>query len=154
MTDDDLIALCAFQEANLEPDDGLAAVVRVVLNRQRLGYQSDGSVAGTIFHGDGTAFSWAAFEMVEGRYQRVAAGPAAIAARAERLLIEARGFHAAWARTQRITGQVRGGVYAGADFAQVTGDTLLYLNPAICNAAWASPDKFVCRIGRHSFFRA
>lgn len=154
MNDADLIALCAFQEANLEPEDGLAAVVRVLINRMRLRFQSDGTIAGTVFHGDGTAFSWAAFEMADGCYRRVASGPAEIEVRAAELLAKAQGFHDAWARAQRIAGQVGAGLYAGADFTRVTGDTVLYLNPAIADAAWASSDKFVCRIGRHSFFRA
>lgn len=154
MTDADLIALCAFQEANLESDDGVAAVVRVVMNRMRLKFQSDGTVAGTILHGDGTAFSWAAFEMVDGRYRRVADGPSQIEARAADLLAEAQGFHDAWARAGRIAGQVRAGLYVGAEFMRLTGDAVLYLNPAIAAAPWATPDKLVCRIGRHSFFRA
>jgi spore germination cell wall hydrolase CwlJ-like protein len=154
MTDADLIALCVFQEANLEPDDGLAAVARVVMNRMRLRFQSDGSVAGTVFHANGTAFSWAAFEMVEGRYSRVADGPVEIEARAADLLAKAQRFHDAWARAQRIASQVRAGLYAGVAFMQVTGDTVLYLNPAIADAPWAVADKFVCRIGHHSFFRA
>lgn len=154
MTDADLITLCAFQEANLEPDDGLAAVVRIVLNRIRAHYQSDGTVPGTVFHGDGTAFSWVAFEMVDGRYRRVASGLDQIMARAEQLLLQAQSFHQAWARAERIAAAVQAGTYAGADFARITGDTVLYLNAAISSAAWATPDKLVCRIGRHSFFRA
>ena len=36
MTDEEILTLCAFEEANLEPDQGVAAVARVVLNRTKL----------------------------------------------------------------------------------------------------------------------
>lgn len=154
MTDAELMTLCAFQEANLEPDDGLAAVVRVIMNRIRLRFQSDGTVAGTVFHANGTAFSWAAFEMADGRYRRVADGLAEIRLRAQALLAAAQAHHSAWRRCQRITAQVQAGLYAGVDFRAITGDTLLYLNPALSSAPWATPDKFVGQIGRHAFYRA
>jgi spore germination cell wall hydrolase CwlJ-like protein len=154
LADADLLALCAFEEANLEPDDGLAAVVRVIKNRMARRFQSDGTLAGTVFHGDGAAFSWAAFAMEEGRYVRVASGPAQIAARAQLLLSQARGFPAAWARASRIAAAVAAGTYAGPAYAALTDDAVLYLNPALARAAWATPDKFVCAIGRHHFFRA
>lgn len=154
MTDADLIALCAFEEANLEPDDGIAAVVRVILNRKADLFQSDGTIPGTIFHGNGAAFSWAGYEMRAGKYQRVASGMPALLARAEALLTKAKTYKAAWARVTRISGQVVAGSYVGPDFAKITPSVFMYLNPAISNAAWATPDKLVCVVGHHAFYRS
>lgn len=154
MTDADLIALCAFQEANLEPDDGLAAVVQVILNRIAARYQSDGTVAGTILHGNGTAFSWAAFAMVDGVYERVANGPGQIEARVAMLLAQSKAYKEPWARAARIAELVQGKYWQGPAFAQITPDVVLYLNPALSHAAWATPDKLVTRIGHHAFYRA
>lgn len=154
MTDADLIALCAFSEANLEPDDGLAAIVRVILNRMRRGFQSDGTVPGTIFHGNGTAFSWAAFEMDHGHYGRVANGPAEIAARATHLLAQAQVYKSAWARAQRIASAVQAGAYHGADYDRLTATAVMYANLALVKPPWADPAKLICRIGHHSFYSA
>lgn len=154
MTDADLIALCAFEEANLEPDDGVAAVVRVILNRIAKRYQSDGTVPGTIFHGNGTAFSWAAFEMHAGHYGRVANGPDQIAARAAHLLTNAELYKSAWARAQRIAAEVQAGSYSGPLYDHLTDEVVLYLNPRLSHAPWATPDKQVCVIAHHAFFHA
>src|ERR1700679_4041202 len=98
MTMDDLttLALCGFEEANLEPDDGLAAVARVVLNRARLKYQSDGGVRGTVFFPN--AFSWTAWDMEGGAYVKVAHTPEAVDARAVDLLARAKRYPERWRR--------------------------------------------------------
>ncbi|MGH6955940.1 MAG: cell wall hydrolase [Caulobacteraceae bacterium] len=152
MDDRDALALNAFQEANIEPDDGLAAVVRVTLNRVRLRYQSDGTVSSAVFWPD--AFSWTAWEMVDGRYARVAWTAAEVAARAERLLGEAKAARPAWLRAAAIAEKVEAGAYSGEAYDRLTPETVLYLNPAIARAEWAVPDKLVCEIGRHAFYRA
>lgn len=154
MTDADLIALCCFEEANLEPDDGVAAVARVIKNRMALHYQSDGTVEGTVLAGNGVAFSWAAFSMFNHHYQRVANGRTAIEARAEHLRQIATGYPKAWHRAQVISQSVMAGSYSGHDYAKLTDQTVLYLNQKIAHAAWAVPDKLVTKIGNHSFFRA
>lgn len=152
MDDATLLALCAFEEANLEPDDGVAAVARVVLNRTARRYQSPGTIAGTIFWPD--AFSWTQWEMEAGRYTRVAWTDAETQARALGLLVVAQHYAGAWARALRITAAVQAGTYAGADYAHLTDDTVLYLNPALARAPWATPAKLVCAIGRQDFYRA
>jgi spore germination cell wall hydrolase CwlJ-like protein len=154
MDDASLLALCAFQEANLEPDDGLAAVARVVLNRIARRYQSNGTMFDTITHGDGCAFSWVGFDMVNGHYIRVADGPDEIEARVARLLEGARAYAHAWERAQTITGAVRAGTYHGPDYDKLTDDVVLYINPSISHAAWAVPANEVCAIGRHTFYHA
>lgn len=151
---DDLtvLALCAFEEANLEPDDGLAGVVRVVLNRARLKYQSDGTIQGAVYWPN--AFSWTEWAMVDGRYVKLAHTPHEVAARSEALLRQAQAFGVRWARAERIAQSVQRGHYAGADYDRLTDQAVLYLNPAISRADWARPEREVCRIGRHSFFHA
>lgn len=154
MTDADLLTLCAYREASIEPDDGLAAVVRVVLNRMARKYQSDGTMAGTVFGGNGCAFSWAAFDFVNGRYQRVASGLDQIEARAEHLLTICERYPAAWGRAQRITGAVQDGSYRGGfSYGKLTPETVLYLNPQLSHTDWATPENFVVQIGRHAFYR-
>ena len=152
MTDAEALALCAFQEANLEPDDGVAAVVRVVLNRTARGYQSDGSIQGTVFHP--AAFSWTRYEMAEGHYVKVAFTSKDVTDRAVRLLGQAKAYNGRWARCAEIVGRVEAGAYAGALYDRITPDVLLYDNLALARPAWATPDKLVVEIGRHSFFTA
>lgn len=153
---DDLttLALNAFEEANLEPDDGLAAVCQVVLNRTRLKFQSDGTVTGTIFWP--SAFSWTAWSMVGGKYEKVAHTPQEVQARAVDLLARAKMYAHPWARAMSIAAEVQAGTYPGADFAKITPATVNYLNPAIVPnlPAWADPAKLVAVIGHHSFFHA
>jgi spore germination cell wall hydrolase CwlJ-like protein len=131
MDDSAALALCAFLEANLEPDDGLAAVCRVVLNRTRLRYQSNGTIRSTIFWPN--SFSWTAWDMVEGRYAKVAFTPGEVAARAAGLLARAKAYPRAWARAGRISQAVLGGSYAGPEYAAMTDDVVLYFNPAVVN---------------------
>ena len=52
MSDGDLLTLCVLQEAGNQVPDGMAAVARVVLNRTRRKYASDGTIAGTILGHD------------------------------------------------------------------------------------------------------
>jgi len=152
MDDASLLALCAFEEAAGEPDDGVAAVARVVLNRMRLRYASDGEVAGTVLAPD--QFSWTAWEMSDGRYHRVCHTAAETAARAEALLVKAKGLPAQWARMRRITDDVVAGTYGGRDYDRLTDDAVLYLNRRLSQAVWATPARRVCDIGRHTFYRA
>lgn len=152
MTDDEALALNAFQEANLESNDGMAAIVRVVLNRMTMGYSSDGTVQGTVFRHE--QFSWTEFAMVDGKYTRVAFTPAEVQARAETLLTDAQKYSAAWTRAEDIVDRVSSGSYTGALYDQLTDDAVLYLNPAISSQPWATPDKLVVQIGHHQFFRA
>ena len=152
MTDLDAIALCAFQEANLEPDDGLAAVVLVILNRMRLRYNSDGTPQGVVFaHAQ---FSWTEYAMVGGVYTRVAHSPDEVATRAAQLLSDSQRYSFRWARAVRIASEVMAGSYAGNDYAALTGDTVLYINAAISSRQpWEVPENHVCTIGHHDFYR-
>ena len=152
MTDLEILTLCAFQEANLEPDDGVAAIIRVIQNRMRRRFFSDGTVAGTVFAHN--QFSWAEWSMVDGKYTRVATGPDEVQARAEQLLTAAKGYEHAWERISSIVAQVLAGTYSGPDYAKLTDDTVLYDNLRLAKPAWAIAEKHVCAIAHHDFFRA
>jgi spore germination cell wall hydrolase CwlJ-like protein len=45
-----LLAVAVLDEARGEIPEGRAAVAQVILNRMRLRYQSDGTIAGTVLH--------------------------------------------------------------------------------------------------------
>lgn len=152
MIDADALALCAFQEANLEPADGLAAIPRVILNRMAAHYESDGTIQGTVFKH--AQFSWTEYGFSNGRYSRVAWTPPEVAMRAETLLIEAKSYRVAWARAVDICAQVTAKTYTGLDYDRLTDEVVLYDNLAVTQPPWATPDKLVCQIGHHSFFRA
>lgn len=152
MTEFDELCLCAFEEAAGEPDDGVAAVVQVVLNRTRLQYASDGTIAGTIERH--AQFSWTEYAMQGGVYTRVARTPADEEARIQQLLTTSQSYPTAWARVQHITSAVQAGSYIGPDFHKITTDTVLYLNPRIsAHQPWQVADNFVCTIGHHDFYR-
>lgn len=152
MIDADALALCAFEEANLEPDDGVAAVVRVVLNRAAKRYQSDGTIQGTIFHP--LAFSWTQFDRIDGHYVKVARTSHDIAARADDLLRAARAYNCHWRRCADIAERVQARAYVGPLYGRITDDVLLYDNLTLARPPWATPDKLAVEIGRHSFFTA
>ena len=153
MTDAELLSLCCYEEARNQPDDGVAAIVHVVLDRVRLGYQCDHSIAGAITRH--AQFSWVEYDMGAGGYHQVAFTTAAELARIQQLLAVAKQDQAQWARCSRIAAQVMAGAYkGGAPYAKLTGDTVLYYNPAACaRPAWATPATFVCRIGAHEYYR-
>ena len=152
MTDDDLLALCVLEEAGAEVDDGKAAVARVIFNRMRLKYSSDGTIAGTVMKYD--QFSWAWFSFVNGHYTRVADTVEQATAIAERKLAAA--LPGAIANCGRIAQEVQAGTYHGPLYDKLTDDAVLYLNPHILHRlpSWATPDKLVCVIERHFFYHA
>lgn len=163
----ELLALNGFQEANLEPLDGLAAVMLVTLNRRTLKYQSDGTLKGTVEHP--LAFSWTQCTMEdeavpahglisahhEEVYVKVAHTPEEIEARVAALLIQSQKYVTAWARAMTTAQQMMNGTYHHVTpaYGLLTPDTVLYLNHAIAHAPWATADKRVCDIGHHTFYR-
>lgn len=155
MTDDDALALCAYQEARGEPEDGIAAVARVILNRTALKYASDGTIPGTVFRH--AQFSWTEFDMIAGRYGRVCWTPEQVDERASGLLDSAQRTIGTWTRVTGICEQVKGGTYPGGPQYQALGSTaVLYCNPTILPhlPPWAVADKQVARIGHQTFYRA
>lgn len=157
MDDAELLTLCVFKEAAGEPQDGKAAVARVVLNRtnRKPPYASDGTIAGTILRH--AQFSWTSFDYVAGHYQEVAFTPAEVEARVERLLNEALTYKSTWAACDDTAKDVLAGTYTGGDEYEKLGDeAVLYLNPSIVKPLpkWADPAKLLAVIGGHHFFGA
>lgn len=153
--DADLMTLCAFEEANLEPDDGVAAVIRVLLNRTKLKYSSDGTMAGTVFRHD--QFSWTEWAMQGDKYTEVAQSPYQVQTRAMSLLQADEAYRAAWGRIEAIVFKVTTGAYAGGlDYKKITSETVLYYNPKLITPPpeWARPIKLDASIGNHRFYHA
>lgn len=155
MTDAELLALNVLQEAGGELDDGKAAVARVVLNRIAKRFFSDGTMIGTVLAKD--QFSWAWFANVGGKYQRVCSSEPQAVARAQELLSQAP--PAILAHCSDIAQAVVAKTYDGPDYANMTEAAMLYLNAPLTIKlsghlpVWASPDKQVCVIGHHTFYR-
>ena len=150
--DSDLVALCIYCEAWQESDDGKAAVARVILNRMRIPYESDGTVQGTILKYD--QFSWAWFAFVNGKYTRISDNQQMALSVAEFKIRHAP--LTAIAKCAAIYAAVKSGTYKGQAYEQMTDDAVLYLNPHIVEHIpnWATPDKWVCSIGNHNFYKA
>jgi spore germination cell wall hydrolase CwlJ-like protein len=152
MTDEDLLALCVWDEARGEPEDGRAAVARVVLNRMKARFHSDGTILGTVLAYDQFSGFW--FEMEQGVYRRVCRTAEQARVRAEALLQRAQANAPLFDACREAARAVMAGDHRGEAYDRLTDDAVLYLNPRIAKAAWATPDKHLCDIGRHSFYRA
>ncbi len=153
MNDLDWLTLNVFEEAAGEPQDGRAAVAKVTLNRAARHYQSDGTITGTILWPN--AFSWVAFDMVNGHYTKVAFTRAEEEARALELFQRAKLHKLTWAACEDVASDVLDGSYLGGpDYQKLGPDALLYLNPAIIPhlPAWADPAKLIAVIGHHHFY--
>lgn len=150
MEDATLLALCVWSEAAGESVAGKQAVAQVVLNRMRLHYMSDGTVPGTVLYPN--QFSGFYFDMRDGRYTRVCWTSEDAEHRAEQMLLGAL-HQAVWdicldVGTQALEGDM--------DTAPALANAVLYLNPAILSKlpAWAAPEKQLCIVGHHTFYRA
>lgn len=152
---DDLtyLTLCVYDEAAGEPNDGRAAVARVVLNRKHKLVQSDGTMRGTVLAL--YQFSGFYFEMINGHYTKVCTDIECADARAAKKLIEYQKHNESWNTVNNICAEVMNGTYVGTDaYNHLTPDTILYYNPSVTShhPAWALPNKFVVKIGRHFFY--
>lgn len=153
MTDDDLAALCIWEEAQGEPYEGKVAVGRVIRNRMERHYASDGTAPGTILHK--WAFSGFWSHMDQGVYTQFAFDQAQAAADAEDVLASAR-MTAVWTDCQKawVDSPVGSGFVGGPQFQKLGDDAVLYYNSGVCSApAWATPSNFLAQVYRHSFYR-
>jgi spore germination cell wall hydrolase CwlJ-like protein len=152
MTDDELAALCIWEEAQGEPYEGKVAVGRVIRNRTAAHYASDGTVAGTVLHK--WAFSGFWSHMDHGVYKQFAFDQAQAMAGAESELLIAKASEP-WPDCQKAWSDAAAasGFAGGPQFQKLTPDTVLYCNPQISHPAWATPERFVCTVYRHSFYR-
>jgi spore germination cell wall hydrolase CwlJ-like protein len=154
IADDDLLALCVWDEAAGEPFEGKAAVARVVLNRIDALFLSDGTVAGTVLHP--LAFSGFWFDMRGGKYVRVAWTLEDAMARAETMLADAKD-EPIWQKCAlAVQAAKAGSTFAGgAQWQALLAQprTLNYANLALCSPSWARPECKVAEIGHHTFFK-
>jgi hypothetical protein len=96
-------------------------------------------------------FSWAWFDMIDGHYTRVCTTPDEAEARSEKLFKSAN--HATIEACRDIAHQVMDGLYRGELYDHLTDEAVNYFNPAISSPAWGTPDKLICVIGHHQFYR-
>jgi spore germination cell wall hydrolase CwlJ-like protein len=148
------LTLAVYSEARGETQDGKAAVAQVIMNRTRRKppFFSDGTIRGTLLAPMQFSGFWC--DYVGGKYVRVAHTQAEAAARAADLYARARADRVTWGLCAAPAVAVLAGSYrGGVGFRQLGPDALLYDNLKVSQPAWATPDKLVCRIGAHSFFR-
>jgi len=170
MNDTDLLALNVYEEAGGEIDEGKAAVARIVKNRMRAKFFSDGTIQGTVLAKD--QFSWAWFGFTDGiktasgnitpakhmqEYVRLCYTSTEAQSLAETLLKRAKKISPkSFARCGEIAGAVMSGTYYGPLYAKLGYDAVSYLNPRILTKlpSWAIPSRLVVSIGHHDFYRA
>jgi hypothetical protein len=164
LTDEDLAALNVYQEADGEPDDGKAAVMRIVQNRIKKRYFSDGTILGTVLSKDQFSWAWFGFETVHSgtathvistkEYVRLSWTLTEAQQHAETLLELA--APSDLTHCSQIARAVVAGTYTGPLYANLTDDAVLYLNPRILTKlpTWAIPIRKICSIGHHDFYRA
>ena len=150
MDDQTLLALCIWSEADGEPLVGKQAVARVILNRMRAHYESDGTVAGTVLWPNQFSGFW--FDFQGDSYVRVCKTRQDAEARAERMLDKAQA-EAIWPACVAVAKAALAGALPPAPALE---RAVLYLNPAIIKhlPTWASADKECCAVGRHTFYEA
>lgn len=161
MTDDELAATCLADEARGEPYEGLVAVGVVIRNRMARKYQSNGDVQSTVLGKGPPAAPYSGFwyDMVGGKYVRVCETMADAEARAA-AKFTTYSAQSIWGDCQRAwldsEAWLAGDVVSfepGPEFQKLNESAVLYLNPAISSASWATPDKLICTIFSHQFFR-
>lgn len=151
MTEADLLLLCVWMEAQGEPADGQAAIVRVIQSRIKRKFFSDGTLRGTILAKD--QFSWAYFAMLEDKYVRVAKNFTEAAQRAEVLWASVRRLRRLDPVREVVAQTISGTYKGGAEYGKLSDQVVNYCNLAISHPEWAKPEKLVCHIGHHSFYR-
>lgn len=149
-----LAALCIYTEAGNQPFEGKVAVGVVLRKRMADQYESDGSVPGTVLAYD--QFSDFYFEMVNGRYTRVASTVQQATDRAQDILNDIDPDTQGWKDcVQAWQDSAPGSGYqAGPELVKLaeTPRAYNYVNLSISKPVWASADKFVTKIGAHSFY--
>lgn len=149
MDDATLLALCIWSEAAGESVAGKQAVAQVILNRMARHYQSDGTVTGTVLHP--LAFSGFWFEMRDGKYTRVCWTLDDAQQHAALMLLRAQ-HQAIWDICMDVAEAALNGELPDQPPLE---KAVLYLNPSILPRLppWATPDKQVCAVGQHVFYK-
>lgn len=158
-----LLGLCVYEEAQGEPDEGKAAVARVVKNRMKRRFFSDGTIEGTVLAKD--QFSWAWFDFVTRisgtgatkksvlKYERICHTNTEARALAEDKL--KRALRRTLERCTVIGDAVMADTFRGPLFDQLGDGAVSYLNPRILTKLpkWVIPSALVVKIGHHDFYR-
>lgn len=158
MDDRTLLAVCIADEAGREPHVGKVAVGRVVMNRVRLKFMSDGTIPGTVLRKD--QFSGFYFEMGPQGYKRVASTVEQAQARAVEKLTRYKANAAVWADCLMAADQAMSGLVLSPkdapQFPGFTERTVNYYNPKVVKTppAWATPDRLDTVIFNHTFYHA
>lgn len=158
LTDDDLAATCIADEAANQPYEGKVAVGIVILNRMARKYESDGTVAGTVLKHFQFSGFW--FAMQAGHYVQTEFDAAGAADEAQLLYDEFvkqpmwRDCQKAWLDAQAWEVGKPLSFTPGPQFKKLTHNTVLYLNPRISKAPWATLDKLDAVIFQHDFYHA
>lgn len=149
-----IMAVCVADEAGNQHHDGRVAVARVILNRMRLKFQSDGTAIGTVLAKD--QFSGFYFAMVGGKYTRVCSDRAGAELRAERKLAMYRANITLWTDCLRAVDEAMAMPTGAVGPGGITDKTVNYYNPAIVPKppAWATPAKQDAVIQDHTFYHA
>lgn len=164
MTEQELAYLNAYEEAAGEPDEGVAAITRIVKNRMAHHFFSDGTIAGTVLAKDQFSWAWFAFmdktsgNIAPGKHVQAYMRRASTRAQAEAVAnqLRAKVVPSVWTRVGRITSAALDGDYDGPLYDKLGADAVSYLNPRILTKlpSWAIPSKLVVSIGHHDFYRA
>ena len=157
MDDRTLLAVCIADEAGDQPHEGKVAVGRVVMNRTRLQFESDGTIAGAILHHMQFSGFWCDF--VDGRYTVVAHTLADAQTRAEQKLARYSTAPKLWLDCLLAADQAMGVApfaVGGPEYEKITGQTVLYFAPDAVETppVWATQDKLDAVIFRHRFYHA
>lgn len=145
------LALVIWDEAQGETYLGQAAVGRVVMNRARRKYASDGTIRGTVlWHFQFSGF-W--FAMEHGHYTQIEKDEAGAQAHGMQLFAQAQNT-GAWKSCLQIAEQLMAGKFVSSDPSwPALADAVLYYAPAVCKApAWATDDRKLATIGHHVFY--
>lgn len=148
LNDEEVLALCVYEEARGEIDDGKAAVARIIKNRMKQKFFSDGTIQGTVLRKD--QFSWAWFDMVNGKYTRVCSTLDEAKVRSESLYNKA--DKNLLYKCSKIAQQVSSNSYTGTAYNTLTDKANSYVNLKVSDPNWATEDRFICKIGNHSFY--
>lgn len=161
LSEDAYLALCVYDEARGQPFEGQRAVARVVLNRARLKYSSDGTIKGTVLSPNQFSGFW--FEAVAQKdgtwkYTRVAHDVAGAEEIARRHFMVAEGESQAspWLTAQNAASIEESAALPHMQVEPILPlDAVLYYNPHVTQGTpeWATPEKFIRSIGDHSFYR-
>lgn len=127
VSDDAIAIITLVQEVAGEPYDGKLAVAEVIRRRMRLGFQSDGTVAGTLLR----AYAFSGWNT-----------------KPDFLRIRTIQLHDSDAGVQDCARAWREGATSN-----LVPQAVNYVNLDIAHPDWATPDRFVAKVGHHSFYR-